>query len=588
MPAELKPGISNRSGKPIIRCTGCGNIAYTTEQKAREAAARVDGFESYLNQSCGWFHLRPETIVPRDYQEAAHESIYTYFKENKGNPIIAMPTGTGKSVVIADFIRRACLRFPGTRVVSLTHVKELIEQNYTTLIKVWPTAPSGVYSAGLGRRDSRQPITFAGIQSVYKRAHIFGKVDLIIIDECHLVSPKGESMYGGFIAACREVNPHVKVIGFSATPYRLKHGMLTDDDGIFTDVAFDLTSREAFNWLVAQNHISPLIPRQGKNAYDVSGVKVHGDYVLSQLQAKVDVEDITLRVLHEAVPLAEGRKHWLTFCSGIDHSEHVADCLNDVFNIPAAAVHSQLSIEERDDRIASFKRGELVTLVNNNILTTGFDAPFIDLILMLRPTQSPGLWVQMLGRGTRPFEGKVNCVVLDFANNTKRLGPINDPVLPKQRGRGPPMPAPVRLCEHCMCYSHASCKFCEICGAEFPRNLKLTEQPSIQEVIAGDIPQIHTYDISNIVYRIHNKKGRPDSMRVDYYCGLRRFSEFVCLDHKGYALRVAENWWRQRCVWGVPPSVADGMKAVDHLLTPIKVNVLEKKRYPEICGYEFD
>ena len=587
MAADLKEDVSNVSGKPVLRCMGCGKVAYTSLKYADEAVARLSGYEHYLGSICRWYHVRPKKIVPRDYQNAAHDSLYEYFGAHDGNPVIAMPTGTGKSIVIADFIKRAFLRFPRTRVVSLTHVKELIEQNHKALLRMWPTAPAGVYSAGLNRRESRHPITFAGIQSVYKKAEIFGHVDIIIIDECHLVAPRAESMYAKFIGALKERNPYVKVIGFSATPYRMKHGMLTEDDGIFTDIAFDLTTMEAFNWLIAKNYLSPLVPRQGKNAFDLSGVaKNAGDFVQSQLQKKVDHEDITLRVLNEAVPLADGRDHWLVFTSGIEHAEHVADYLNDRFDIPAEAIHSKLSSDERDARITLFKRGNLKALVNYNILTTGFDAPFIDCILMMRATLSPGLWVQMLGRGTRPFEGKKDCLVLDFANNTRRLGPINDPVLPRARGKGPPMPAPVRLCEHCYCYSHASARFCQVCGEEFPRNLKLSEMPSIDDLIA-DAPPLRTYEVSRVVYAVHKKEGRPDSMRVDYYCGLRRFREYICLDHSGYAKRVAKRWWKQRCKWGVPPSTHDGMAAVKHIQEPIKITVLEKKRWPEIAGYEF-
>src|SRR5690606_13490631 len=227
-------------------------------------------------------------------------------------------------------------------------------------------------------------------------------------------------------------------------------------------------------------------------------------------------------------------------------------------------------------------------VVNYNILTTGFDFPEIDCILVLRPTASPGLWVQMLGRGTRPCPGKTNCLVLDFAGNTARLGPINDPVLPRQRGKKGAGVAPVRLCEHCLTYNHASARFCTECGAEFPKNIKLLAQASTQELIAGVLPKIETFKVDRVVYSVHKKDGRPDSMRVDYYCGLRRFSEYICLDHQGYAHRIARQWWEMRCPWGVPPSVHDGMRAVDSLRTPTEIRVVMKPRYPEICGYTFN
>jgi DNA repair protein RadD len=166
--------------------------------------------------------------TPRWYQEEAIKSIFSYFMENDGNPIIALPTGTGKSIVIADFVKKVFSYYQGQRVMMLTHVKELIKQDYQKLIDVWPTAPAGIYSAGLNRRDHLYPITFAGIASVHKKPELFGKQDLAIIDECHLVSARSNTMYLKFIDAMRAINPALKVIGLTATKYRLGQGLLTE------------------------------------------------------------------------------------------------------------------------------------------------------------------------------------------------------------------------------------------------------------------------------------------------------------------------------------------------------------------------
>lgn len=528
-------------------------------------------------------------IVLRDYQEESIRRLYRYFEKNNGNPIVALPTGTGKSIVIGEFIRRACLEYDGTQMMMLTHVKELIEQNMRTLLKIWPSAPAGIYSAGIGRREHKPDIVFAGIQSVYKKPELFGHVDIVLIDECHLVSPRGTTMYRKFLDALAEVNPLIKVIGFSATPFRLGQGMLTDTGkGLFDDIAFDLTDRKSFNWLIQKGWLAPLIPKQTDAVLDVDEVKVRqGEYVLKDLQEAVDREEVSLAALREAVHLASDRKHWLVFASGIEHAEHVAAFLNDHYGVPATCVHSKISDEERKQRLKDFRKGKIQAMVNNNILTTGFDFPEIDCIIMLRPTQSPGLWVQMLGRGTRPAPGKENCLVLDFAGNTKRLGPINDPVIPRTKGKGAKGMAPVRLCDHCGCYSHASCRVCEHCNQEFPKNVKITSEADRRALIAGITREVNAYDVTKVVYRIHKKEGKPDSMRVDYYCGLRRYSEYICLDHGGYATRVAQQWWEQRSPWGVPPDVHAGMAAVDSLRVPKKIQVLEHKKYPEVCGYEF-
>ena len=191
----------------------------------------------------------------RDYQIEAKASIFNYFADHVGNPIVAMPCATGKSVVIGSFIYDAFCYFPGTRVMMLTHVKELIEQNLDKLLKMWPTAPAGVYSAGMKRKESHFPITFGGVQTVAKASpDRFGRVDLLLVDECHLLSNSDTTMYQQIIKGLREINPALKVVGFTATDYRLGWGKLSEGGGLFTDVCFDITGLEAFNRLVAEGY----------------------------------------------------------------------------------------------------------------------------------------------------------------------------------------------------------------------------------------------------------------------------------------------------------------------------------------------
>lgn len=524
----------------------------------------------------------------RPYQEDAIAALYSYFEENAGNPIVAMPTGTGKSLVIGEFLRSVYTRYPNQRIMMLTHVKELIEQNMKKLLTLWPSAPAGIYSAGLDRRDTGAKITFAGIASVAKRPEEFGHQDLILIDECHLVSQKNNTRYRQFVDALLKVNPHLKVIGFTATPYRLGAGHLTEG-GLFTDVCFDLTGREAFNKLIADGYLARLVPKRTATELDVDTVRQQGgEYVLKDLQVAVDQEAVTRAALLEARELAAERKHWLVFATGVEHAEHIAGMLVDM-GIAATTVHSKIPGKERDRRIADFKAGRYQAMVNNNVLTTGFDFPSIDCIVMLRPTQSPGLWVQMLGRGTRPAEGKENCLVLDFAGNTRRLGPINDPVLPRKRGEGPKGQAPVRICEECGTYNHASARECEECGAVFPRQVKIKTSASTDELIAGDTPVVESLAVQRVVYRRHEKLGRPPTLRVDYYCGLRRFSEWVCFEHPGFPGKKARDWWRAHTTETSPPpaTVEEALSRLKEIETPSHIRVWLNRKYPEVLGHDF-
>ncbi len=180
-------------------------------------------------------------ITLRDYQKEAIDSIYKYFDDNDGNPLVELPTGAGKSLINAGFIERTVMTWPGTRILMLTHVKELIEQNHEKLLTLWPSSPCGIYSASLKRKDKHQDIIFAGIQSIYNKAFELDKFDLVIIDECHMVPNKASGTYRKFLADLKIANPKVKVIGLTATPYRLDNGMLTHgDDRIFTDTCYRL------------------------------------------------------------------------------------------------------------------------------------------------------------------------------------------------------------------------------------------------------------------------------------------------------------------------------------------------------------
>lgn len=545
------------------------------------------------------------SLTLRYYQEEAIHAIYNYFAVKFGNPIVAMPTGTGKSVVIAEFVRSVVTHFPGQRILMLTHVKELIQQNYTKLIQVFPLAPAGVYSAGLGKKEIR-PITFAGIASVVKKAVEFGHIDLVLIDECHLVSPHDETSYQNFIADLQKINPAVKVIGFSATPYRLGQGLLTmpietkkgERPALFTDICYDITGMSAFNKLIAEGFLCTLVPKRTKNELDVSQVgTVAGEYNLNDLQAAVDKLEITRRAIDEMLTcsMAEDRPRvrWLIFATGIEHSDHIATELNNR-GISARSVHSKSSHKERDEAVAWFKarNDEVRVLVNNGVFTTGFDCPEIDLIGVLRPTQSPGLWVQMLGRGTRPAEGKENCLVLDFAGNTKRLGPINDPILPRRKGQKGGGEAPVKVCEACGTYNHASVRFCVCCGERFPERVKIVAQAATSEIVRSDSPIIEVFAVDKVTYKPYFPRDpmKPVSLIVNYSCGpLQKFSEWVCLEHDGYAGKKARDWWRERALEEPPSTVEEAVQWMDknELLTPTHIRVFMNARHPEIRAYDF-
>jgi DNA repair protein RadD len=543
-------------------------------------------------------------IVPRYYQNDCVEALWSYFMTKYGNPLCALPTGTGKSVIIAMFLRAVFGQYPQTKVMVLTHVKELIKQNYEKLIQFWPGAPAGINSAGLNRRDVHDKIIFGGIGSVAKFWASFGHVDLLLIDEAHLVSPTDTTQYQKFIAGLKSINPHLKVVGFTATKWRVGSGLLTES-GMFTDMAYDITGRDEFNKLISEGFIVPPVPKKTKAMLNVDGVHMQGgEFIQNELQEAVDIHEITEAALKEAIVLGEDRHHWLVFASGISHAEHISEILNDL-GVPCAAVHSKM--DNRNDTIAAFRSGKLRAVANTNVLTTGFDFPAIDFMPMLRPTASSVLWVQMVGRGTRPVyesgfdltttEGRLaaiqasqkqNCLVPDYARNTKRLGPINDPVIPNRKGkkRGD---APVKLCEKCDCYNHASARECAYCGEPFPLHIKLTSEAGSEELLAGEMPVTEDFKVDRITVAVHEKVGRPPSVRVSYYAGdLTRFDEFLLVEDNRFIAQV-QRWWSARSPEPCPNKTLDFILRFETLKLPTDIRVwTNKKPYPRIMAFCFD
>ncbi len=470
----------------------------------------------------------------RPYQQRAIDQLYDWFRAgNTGNPCLVLPTGAGKSHIVAALCEDALTQWPETRVLMLTHVKELIEQNAAKLRAHWPGAPMGIYSASVGRKELGEPITFAGIQSIRKRAAELGHVDLVIIDEAHLVSHKDEGGYRTFLADLERVNPALRVVGLTATPYRLGHGLITDGDALFDDLIEPVSIED----LVHLGYLSRLRSKVTGARLNTEGVHTRGgEFVEAELQRAVNTKDQNERVVREVIELAGDRRSWLFFCAGVEHAEAVCDVLR-VKGVEAACVTGATPKGERERIIDAFKRGELRALTNANVLTTGFDHPGVDLIAMLRPTMSPGLYVQMAGRGLRVAPGKADCLVLDFAGVVERHGPITavEPPGRRREGNGE---APVKVCDQCAELVHPTVRVCPSCGFEFPapepKKLELRDVD-----IMGPPPGslVHELRVTEWEWRRHvGRTSGKESLRVRYYGGLTEsVDEYLTIAHDGYA-----------------------------------------------------
>lgn len=488
----------------------------------------------------------------RPYQQRAIDLLYEWFRENdEGHPCLQLPTGSGKSHIVAAICKDALQNWPETRILMLTHVKELIEQNAEKMLAHWPGAPLGIYSAGLGRRDLSQPITFGGIQSLRKRADEIGHIDLVIVDECHLINHRQEGGYRGLIDQLTATNPGLRVIGLTATPYRLGHGLITerhikkdnaghviiDDPPLLTHIIEPATIEE----LIELGYLAPLRSKSTEITVSVDGVRKRGgEYREEDLIVAMASFD-TAGAIDETLERAKDRQSLLFFCAGVDHALETRDLLRER-GVTAEAVLGDTPKAERAAILERFKAGEVEAVTNNNVLTTGFDAPDLDCIVFLRPTLSPSLFVQMAGRGMRIKSHCDDCLVLDFANLVLTHGPVTHIDPGTTPGAGP---APCKICpdENCGEINALNAKVCVACGTPFPEPKAKPMTLSDCDImgILPNAPQPPPY-IEKIVaswtWAVHQSRtsGR-EMLVVSYYSndfdgGVK---EYITLGYPGYA-----------------------------------------------------
>lgn len=520
-----------------------------------------------------------EVIEERWYQDEAASSVIEAIEDKNRHPIVAVPTGGGKTHIIGKIIKEYLYRYPTRDIVVLSHVKEILEQDYEKITK-YTDEPIGLYSAML-KSKVIEKITVAGIQSVYKKADDFGDVGLIIIDECHLVTDDNTGMYRTFLAefACNYV-------GLTATPYRSRGYLHLIKNALFTDICYDLTSSENFQRLIDEGYLSKLFSKGTNMKMDVSDIpKLGGDFSEKALAKKFNTDQITEIALKETTLIGKKYEKWLIFAIDIDHAEAIRDWLNDA-GINTGIVHSKME-DDRKLMLDRYRSGFYKAMVNVNILTTGLDVPDIDLIVLLRPTDSPIIYAQSVGRGLRVFPTKDHCLVLDFAGNVARHGPV-DSIIIKQKGEKGTGEAPTKECPACQCINHPIAKFCEACGHEFEFKVKIQNTASELDILKKTAKL--WLQVTKITVSRHKKPKVPDSIRIDFLCGLRKFSQWCAIkSNSGYAAHSARYVLKK--FYDFPQdfdfTIDNVLEVKDKFKTPKKIYVDQTQSYPTIEDIKF-
>ncbi|MEL6311185.1 MAG: helicase-related protein, partial [Pseudomonadota bacterium] len=419
--------------------------------------------------------------------------------------------------------------------------------------------------------------------------------DLVVVDEAHLIPRKAEALYGQLFAGLEQINPSVKVIGLTATPYRLDSGALIGGDGaLFDGICYDIPIR----MLVERGFLSPLVSKRPGTVVETGGLHTRGgEFIPRELDDLMNDEDLIESAVGEIVALGQDRKGWLAFCVSVGHSEAVRDTIRR-HGYRAEMVTGQTPAGERDRLIATYKRGDIRAMVSVGVLTTGFDAPHTDLLALLRPTKSQGLYVQMLGRGMRTAAGKENCLVLDFAGNVPRFGPVDALKIPgvkrsfvREEGELEPGEEPTKECPHCHSIIGVREKVCPDCGFEFPDSLEARHEhtagtDAVMALVAEKEPIWQP--VADIAFaRQHGRDGRPDSLRVKYLVGDKVVSDFMCFEHGGQARARAVNWFA-RHVGGTPPdNITEALEQCERWPRPVDVELERDGKYYRIKSMRF-
>jgi DNA repair protein RadD len=522
-------------------------------------------------------------MKPRWYQIEAIDAFFDSVSKHPNQDLLeVLPTGAGKTIVMAGICGKVA-KFG--RVVVLARSKELVCQNHAKFVACNPELAddAGVYCAGLGLKDYKKKVVFASIQSVCNQAHLFKDVKLVVIDEAHQV-PKGEStQYQTFLKEVRETSPTCKLLGLTASPYRLDGGVIFGEGQQFHRVAYNVP----LDVLFGEGYITR--PKTlDVTQVDLTGVRrVAGDFSKSEVESKFLGNSITNEVL--AAANDKWAKSVLIFASGVAHATVIKgelEAAGEIVNMVTGDTPPLF----RDAAVESFSNGRVRWLVNVECLTTGFDAPCVDMVVIARATESPGLFLQMVGRGFRLFDGKEQCWILDYGSNLERFGPIDsstygmDSIKPASTGEGE---APKRICPSCFEINHAGARRCVKCGLEFPRKAKVLIATKESVLTKAEVLKVSETTYS----RWGGKDGRQDTLMAEYTIESdddsafkRRVRQWICIEHEGWAGKKAHEWWMAKSRNAFPSSIDEALEIINvvGLAETTEIKVKKDGKYDKV------
>ncbi len=537
----------------------------------------------------------------RPYQQEALNTVMQAMRTER-YLLVQAATGAGKTIFFSALIK-LCMEQYSMRIGILAHREILVRQALEKLLKVWPEGKDriGLACASVsGNVNLRSPVLIGSSQTLAARLGSMPPLDLIIIDECHRVPPANKkSQYQTFLKKMEEYYPKVRVLGVTATPYRLGHGYVYGNQCRKGERNWwpKLHASIGISTLQEQGFLVPLRAFQAEDiSSELSSVRrSNGEF------AKGELSDVMVKEVHISSAVrayekyAEDRRHVVAFCVTIRHAERLQKAFADA-GYPASVIHSEQSKEDRSHAMADFEAGESRVICNVGVLTEGWDCTAVDCILMCRPTMSPALYVQMVGRGLRPHPGKKDCLLLDLSGNCVRHGNVDDPDVKiggegKKKDEEEEKEERTTVCPKCHCIVSLPAKECPECGYIFP-GIELVEKKAsvnMTEVNWGaQAVKIHSWN-----FHSHTSKRGNHMAQLSMLCAMdgaslpimvNAFFDFEAQSGPWMQSRSRKDWWE---LAGTPPpaSVDEALTRMQELRIPDRITVIRKQGYYNVVSW---
>lgn len=531
----------------------------------------------------------------------------------KHNVLLVAPCAAGKTILFSKLIQRLLRENPAFRALVLTDREILVTQSRDKLASVAPELAEniGIVCASLtATKDLDRRVTIASRQTLINHLDRFEPVQLVIVDECHLMAMPTEDdhepdQFATIINRLRGYNPNLRLLGCTASPYRLNAGYIYGPGNrpgsrpYFDQIDAEITTVE----LLAGGYIAPLTGRVNTSAgleEDLRNVNViGGEYNLGQVSMAMCKVSHVQTCIDAWKVYAGDRKKTLVFCCTIEHSEAIAKAFTDA-GVPAAAIHSKLSQIEESMRFSAMERGTLQVFTSVAKLTTGMDVVDLDCGILARPTKSTALYKQMVGRFQRTAPGKTDALILDLVGAATEFGTDMDNLrVNVPRGDGEGGESVVKICPGtnddgtvCGQMIHAALRYCPHCGFEFPMAEAVEAKiGALKKVEFNAAKEPEIYEVASVDYEIHeSSKNGKSLIKVGYFCGIySTFNEWVCLPdfYQGYAVDKARDWWETRTDEPFPSSVEEFIFLSESLARPTHVAVVEDGKFNRVVECMF-